>query len=207
MNDQSVNDNLKSTETEMALKEWAIVCAALAAGKQILIIRKGGIDEGADGFKPEHSDFWLFPTNFHQDASALNENGQNWLKNLSDHSPLQSPAAGEISLQTFCHVEEVFRVEHESQIQLLESMQILSAETLTKRFHYREPGLWLLAVRAYQQLQPVTLPDSEHFSGCRSWVDLPAKLAASVMEPVLSDEEFQQKLKQLKHLLTISEIV
>ena len=31
--------------TNAALKEWAIVCKALAEGRQILLIRKGGIEE------------------------------------------------------------------------------------------------------------------------------------------------------------------
>ncbi|RPJ57922.1 MAG: DUF1802 family protein, partial [Acidobacteria bacterium] len=34
-----------------ALKEWAVVCRALAAGRQVLAIRKGGILEVKPGFE------------------------------------------------------------------------------------------------------------------------------------------------------------
>ena len=49
---------------QFAFKEWAVVCAALATGQQSLILRKGGIHEGRDGFRVEHREFWLFPTVF-----------------------------------------------------------------------------------------------------------------------------------------------
>ncbi len=46
----------------VAFKEWADVCAALLDGRQSLILRKGGIEEGPGGFRPEHAAFWLYPT-------------------------------------------------------------------------------------------------------------------------------------------------
>jgi hypothetical protein len=57
-------------ENRFAFKEWAAVCTALAAGKQSLIVRKGGIHEGRDGFRVEHGEFWLYPTQFHQKPAA-----------------------------------------------------------------------------------------------------------------------------------------
>ncbi|MFM8364659.1 MAG: DUF1802 family protein, partial [Verrucomicrobiota bacterium] len=49
----------------VAFKEWAIVCEALGEGKQSLLVRKGGIAEGRDGFAFRHREFFLFPTAFH----------------------------------------------------------------------------------------------------------------------------------------------
>src|SRR5687768_11757609 len=37
-----------------AFKEWAIIVDALARGDQILILRKGGISEGREGFQIDH---------------------------------------------------------------------------------------------------------------------------------------------------------
>ena len=45
-----------------AFKEWAVICRALAEGRQALILRKGGIAEPGPTFQPEHSHFWLYPT-------------------------------------------------------------------------------------------------------------------------------------------------
>src|ERR1700734_1411024 len=54
-----------------AFKEWAIVVDALGRGEQIVILRKGGISEGAGGFKMEHPRFLLFPTLFHQQRESV----------------------------------------------------------------------------------------------------------------------------------------
>ena len=56
---------------QIAFKEWAAVCAALAAGRQTIILRKGGIAEGPAGFVPQHGQFWLLPTRFHQRPEKL----------------------------------------------------------------------------------------------------------------------------------------
>ena len=58
-------------ENNIAFKEWAVVCAALASGRQTIILPKGGIDEGREGFRVKHREFWLLPTRFHQDARAI----------------------------------------------------------------------------------------------------------------------------------------
>ena len=39
----------------IAFKEWAVICEALALGRQALILRKGGIAETGGAFRPEHS--------------------------------------------------------------------------------------------------------------------------------------------------------
>ena len=48
--------------TIAALKEWAIVCKALEEGRQVLLLRKGGIMEYRQGFEVKHNNFLLFPT-------------------------------------------------------------------------------------------------------------------------------------------------
>jgi len=49
----------------IAFKEWDVVCNAIGAGRQTVILRKGGIHEGREGFAWEHEEFVLFPTRFH----------------------------------------------------------------------------------------------------------------------------------------------
>ena len=50
----------------VAFKEWAIVCEAIGSGRQSIMLRKGGIAEGRDGFAFKHREFFLFPTWFHE---------------------------------------------------------------------------------------------------------------------------------------------
>jgi hypothetical protein len=50
------------TNPILASKEWAVICRELAAGRQMVLLRKGGIREPAKGFGVEHREFFLFPT-------------------------------------------------------------------------------------------------------------------------------------------------
>src|SRR5919108_5493137 len=54
-----------------ALKEWAIVCRALEDGRQILLLRKGGIMEYRQGFEAKHNTFFLYPTFEHQSKEFI----------------------------------------------------------------------------------------------------------------------------------------
>ena len=49
-----------------AFKEWALICEALGGGRQSVIVRKGGIAEGREGFSFRNREFLLFPTWFHE---------------------------------------------------------------------------------------------------------------------------------------------
>ncbi len=55
------------------LKEWATICNALERGRQIVLLRKGGIHESAGEFELEHREFLLFPTYLHQKLEMLKE--------------------------------------------------------------------------------------------------------------------------------------
>src|SRR5271154_4893658 len=59
------------SQIAVALKEWATVCRALESGRQILLLRKGGIYEAAGEFELEHRRFLLFPTFLHQNLAML----------------------------------------------------------------------------------------------------------------------------------------
>ena len=57
----------------VAFKEWQVVCDALASGRQSILLRKGGIHEGRDGFSFAHESFLLFPTRFHAKPEQMRE--------------------------------------------------------------------------------------------------------------------------------------
>src|SRR5437660_249987 len=59
------------TSLSIALKEWASVCNAIETGRQILLLRKGGIYESAGEFELENPQFLLFPTYLHQNLAML----------------------------------------------------------------------------------------------------------------------------------------
>jgi hypothetical protein len=60
------------TSLQVALKEWDVVCRALTSGRQMVLLRKGGISEAGDGsFQVQHDEFLLFPTFLHQNKQML----------------------------------------------------------------------------------------------------------------------------------------
>ncbi|HET6424877.1 MAG TPA: DUF1802 family protein [Planctomycetaceae bacterium] len=182
-----------------AFKEWAAVCSALLSGRQSLILRKGGIHEGRVGFRVDHPEFWLFATGFHQQPEALQPGAM-------DHA-LSQPASGTILLPGYAVVEAVEEIHDPAVLPRLSGHHVWSDRTIDERFHYRSPGLFALIVRVYRPPSPLALPDSPHFAGCRSWVDLPDELPTANLTPVLSDDEHPQRVIELQRALTLPQIV
>jgi hypothetical protein len=171
-----------------AFKEWAAVCRAVATGRQTVLFRKGGIHERRGQFAVEHDEFWLFPTRFHQIEDELSEEGR---ASLAEARKAE-PDPGLIALSEYVVVADVLRIEREPDLPRLRPFHVYADRVLSERFHYKQPGLTLLVVRAYAQPTSMTIPDSPHFAGCRSWVDLPAELSTAGLRPVLDDRTFER---------------
>ncbi|HEY2825958.1 MAG TPA: DUF1802 family protein [Pirellulales bacterium] len=189
------------TENSIAFKEWAVVCAALASGRQTIILRKGGIDEGHDGFRVKHREFWLLPTRFHQDAAQLTSDAQPLWEQIQN-SP---PPAGKFLIDLYAIVEAVLEVRDLASLQNLSGQHILSVETVEQRFHYRQPGLFVLTVRTYRIPTAYEVLDSPYIAGCKSWVELPSPLSTAGAKPVLNEATFAEKLKLVNERLNHTE--
>ena len=183
-------------ETRFAFKEWAVVCAALASGRQTLILRKGGIHEGHEGFRVEHREFWLFPTGFHQQRNEVIPDVWPLLDELQTRG---EPRGHELEL--YAVVEDVQQVLDRSALARLSGRHVWSESTVEQRFHYRSPGLFALTVRVYRQPTPVEIADSPHIAGCKSWVDLPTALPTSGLQSVLDDATFDRQRREIQQLL------
>jgi hypothetical protein len=167
----------------VAFKEWAGVCDALIAGRQAVVIRKGGISEtaGPGGFAPEHSLFWLFPTWVHQAEQGLRIAGAD--------SPTAKPVDrdGPVPIHALVAVDVIGYVGKEETLPSLEEFHIFTAETILKRFHYRRPGFWVLGARVWRREAGLKLASTPEHSGCKTWVFLDLPLPTAGLEPVLDD--------------------
>ena len=172
-------------QCSIALKEWAVVCAALACGKQSILVRKGGIDEGPSGFLPEHPLFWLLPTAYHQSPDSLQSGAHELLASAQN-----SFRPGEIRIDLLAAVEDVFRVERVEDLEKLRGLHIWSDATTGQRFHYRAPGLFIMLLCVHRIPSPAILPEWPELAGCRSWVDLPEPLSTDGATPVVSEGEW-----------------
>ncbi|MBM3996922.1 MAG: DUF1802 family protein, partial [Planctomycetes bacterium] len=155
-----------------AFKEWAVICEALGRGMQSLILRKGGIDEQTGEFLVDQARFWLYPTYVHQQAEGINDDA----RPLLDHVEANRPPQGIVRLQLWAEVTTVYRIREELPALLLSHLHCWSEETVRKRFHYREPGLYLLVVRVHRMPRAHEIAETAAYAGCRSWVELETPL-------------------------------
>lgn len=159
----------------VGFKEWSIVCDAMGSGQQTIILRKGGIAEGREGFSFRHREFYLFPTFFHEQLEKVR----------GVFSRLIEPA-DQIVIRLHARVEGSARIESLEVAEQLAPLHILLPEAVRERFYYKAGGLDVVFVRVFRLEQPRTLQNEKRFGGCRSWVDLPLPPAATA-HPVLSD--------------------
>ena len=176
----------------VGFKEWALVCAALGRGEQSIILRKGGIAEGREGFTFRHPEFFLFPTFFHEQV----------VKVRGGAAELPDAATGEITIELFAKLETSAVITSWETAEALEPFHILQPDVVRERFEYdKAPGVHLGVVRVYRMRPAWVFADEPRYGGCRSWVKLPAVPDGAVFQPVLSDDEHQQRVAQLRSLL------
>lgn len=183
----------------VALKEWAVVCQELAAGRQIVLLRKGGIRDAARGFTVERREFFLFPTYVHEAADELVDSARPGLADVNR----RAPPAGELHLDLYAVVEAAVEVPALEPLRHLDGQHILAWSAVERRFHYRRPGLHVLALRVYHLPEPLVTPHLFRYDGCRSWVTLEDELPVADARPVLDDRTFARKLAALHESLSV----
>ncbi len=176
-------------QTDVALKEWSLLCKALADGRQTLLVRKGGIHDKRGEFEVEHREFFLFPTYYHAKAKDVLPAAQAELEALQKSAPPPS----EVHVGLYAEVADTYFLKDEKTIQNLADMHLYSNEALSMRYHYRKPGVWVVVLRAYALPQEFVLTNTKEYEGCVSWVPLEKPLPTAGARPVLSDEEFEKK--------------
>ena len=176
-----------------AFKEWAVICRALADGRQALILRKGGIDESGGEFHLESQRFWLYPTYVHQQRDGIKPEALP----LLDQVEAERPPAGVVRLSHFVHLAGVYHVHQPAGALVLGDLHLWSRETVQARFAYRRPGLYVLPVRVYRAREVFELPEIAAYAGCRSWVELERELPTEGATPVLAEEAFRNVLRSL----------
>jgi len=171
----------------VGFKEWAAVCEALGRGRQSIILRKGGIAEGRDGFSFKHREFFLFPTWFHEQPEKVTE------------FPIEAPLdnAVRLTIRYAATLEFSHTITSWDVAEALASMHIWKPEVVRERFDYDEvPGLHVAFVRVFRLDPEWSLPNEKRYGGCRSWVTLPDRPNDSALEPVLSDAEHARRKEQ-----------
>src|SRR5215213_347120 len=128
----------------IALKEWATVCRALETGRQVVLLRKGGILEAIGGFELENPQFLLFPTYLHQNKEMLKPEAHAGVE-------LRTEEPQRLTLSASAEVTDILRLQSRAQMDALEDEHVWTPPLIDMRFNYRPANpLYLLLVRAYR---------------------------------------------------------
>ena len=177
---------------QAAFKEWAVICEALGAGLQSVIIRKGGIAEGKAGFAFRHDEFLLFPTWFHEQLEKTT---------LPPDTVVPDEPGEELEVRYTATIEWSGLLSDWRRVSRLRALHVLRDSVVEERYRYRETeGVHVAFVRVYRLDPPLRLRNEKRYGGCRSWIDLP-EVEGRVLVSVISDEEHQRRRKLLEELL------
>jgi len=180
-----------------AFKEWAAICRALGQGRQIVILRKGGIVEPGGAFHVEHDEFLLFPTYLHQSADSLVPAARHFV----EEAQAEVPKSAEVVLRHIATVTDSFRIQSQEAVQRLRGYHVWSDAVIEERFHRWQKSLHVLIVRVYALPQPAAIPMNDEYAGCKSWVDLREDISVEGSRPVISDEEHRRRAEEIGSML------
>jgi hypothetical protein len=179
------------------LKEWAVTGEALARGRQIVLLRKGGLLDEDGSFSLEHGQFWLLPTWLHQEPSLVKPQH----RDLFDFArPVDGESVKTPLIRHFASVQAVWHLEERDEAKLRAATQIYAQSYLDLRFNYQSAKpLLCAALRVWQLESPIRYAMKSQDMGCRSWIEMEAPLAGTA-HPVLDDESFGEHLDELSEL-------
>lgn len=182
-------------QTNLALKEWAVVVAALDKGEQIILLRKGGITE--KGFDIKNRNFLFYPTLFHEMEKAVDGRYHLLLERVA-----AATATDTITISNWASVDEVLPTKNLEALLHISDHYVYTPEYIKDRFDWRgDTPMTLLFVRAYRLPETRTLPVISKYRGCKSWVDLYERVELEGSEPVLGQSEFETRKAEIKSQL------
>jgi hypothetical protein len=187
---------LVSQQLQHALKEWAIAVDALSTGKTIVLLRKGGIREV--GFQVQQSYVWLYPTYEHQKPHLLKP------EYAAQVTPVESGWHPDtVSIKSCAEITEVLPITKKEQIAALQPYHIWHEQMIRDRLRWQpQRPLVVLLLRVYRLATPQTIPYDNAYSGCKSWIDLTQPITADKLTPVLGDNEYAIRVREIKTLAT-----
>ena len=137
----------------IAFKEWDVVCDALEEGRQSVILRKGGIHEGREGFSFAHEEFVVAKPEWQ----------------IGD----------ELVIRSKVKVTQALTLTDWEDVAQLADLHIWTEETIRERFFWEKTEAGMLSGSihvAYVEVEslgdPIVLSYQKKYGGCRSWLEL-----------------------------------
>lgn len=168
------------------------MCNALGHGTQSVILRKGGIAEGREGFSFRHREFFLFPTFFHEQIGKVRIAA----------GDIAAPG-NTIAIRWYAKAERALKINSVASAESLTPLHILSMEVVRERFGYKIEGLNVAFVRVFEVSPVWVLQNEKRFAGCRSWIDLPVPPKMK-LRPVMDDARHEKLRAEFDRVVSSS---
>ncbi|KQY83863.1 hypothetical protein ASD24_08645 [Paenibacillus sp. Root52] len=182
-----------------ALKEWASTIKALEQGRQIMVMRKGGIVEETRHFELKSPAFVLYPTYEHQRKELIKS---------SDHPYVEEslaewvPEASTIRITSYAEVVQDVEIRDQETLDKLLDLHMWTADFAEDRLKWkRKDPLHVLLLRVYRLNEPMEIPVLSEYNGCRSWISIPNGSLPSEMTPVMDVADFDEQVRKVNELL------
>ncbi|MCA9773586.1 MAG: DUF1802 family protein [Myxococcales bacterium] len=182
----------------IGFKEWASVLEAFAAGRQFVLMRKGGIIEKRGGFEVDHHEFVYFPTFIHQDPTQLVPDAKPFL----EKSEADAPPEGHTRLSHYATVEEAAWVEDLATLHRFAPYHVWTPQVVESRHDWsKRKGLYVIALRMYRLPETREIPILDSYGGCTSWVTLDREVETAGAVACVDDATFAAKLAEIRAIL------
>lgn len=183
-----------------ALKEWAVAVDALADGKTIMLLRKGGIREASGRFRIEQQQVWLYPTVEHQKPELLKPEYATRVAPVpSGWHPQQ------VTIQAWADITHVFQVNGAKAIAAVSPFHVWNDRFVSDRLKWKPAQpLYVLLLRVYRLDHPHDIPHRSEYGGCRSWIELTndwEAIATTPFSPCLTDAVYDKQVATIRSVL------
>lgn len=180
----------------VALKEWAVAVKALSEGKQIMVLRKGGIAEETRDFQLLSPRFYLLPAFEHQKPELLKEAYRSGVEETIAQWRQHSDT---VRISAYAEVAGDIEIRDQETLDSLREYHIWTDSFAEERLKWkRTKPLHLLLLRVFLLDEPVNIPMRDAYMGCKSWVTLEGVPQEAPSKPVLEEEAFNEQILLIK---------
>ncbi|BBI32325.1 DUF1802 family protein [Cohnella abietis] len=188
-------------DTPIALREWAVAVKALEQGRQVIVLRKGGIAEETKEFKLESPKFFLFPSYEHQRPSLVKPEASDMVSLTQSEAEKLSD---QIGITSYAEVIEDIEINDVETLQRLDKLHIWTEDYAEERLKWKKTKpLHVLILRVYKLETPQIIPMRDSYGGCKSWLHLEnfENISSLPMKAVLSEQQFEQQTNTVRNQL------
>jgi hypothetical protein len=176
----------------IALKEWDLVINEMMAGRQAILLRKGGILEANNEFELEHRRFLFYPTFIHQDPRMVKADNRGAIRSAAGEPEL-------VEIRGYGEVVSILKVPGRAQMDALTDLHVWDAPLIDMRFAYRpEKPLYVVVVRAMALPHPVSVANTLAYAGCKSWVPLEQEMDVTGATPAMASEKLDTLASRIR---------